>query len=59
VANISFVDLAGNTGTLVYTSSLIFDITQPTLTGFAFSESSSGLVLAFSSSEPVRATYRY
>ncbi len=58
-ANISFADKAGNTGAVVYTWSLIFDKTKPTITGFVFSEYVSWLHLNFTWSEALRYTFNY
>lgn len=58
-ANISFADAAGNTGAVVYTSSLMFDVTRPVITGFVFNESTSGLLLNFIWSEPVKYSFNY
>ncbi len=52
-ANIYYADKAGNTWSLVYTSSLVFDITRPVVTWFVFSGTASGLRLDFTSSEVV------
>ncbi|HBB03997.1 TPA: hypothetical protein DCZ39_03825 [Patescibacteria group bacterium] len=38
---IIFADKAGNTGAVVYASSLVFDITRPTVTDFVFSGNAS------------------
>ena len=58
-ATISFADRAGNTGIVLYTSSLIFDKTRPIITGFVFSEYTEGLHMNFTSSEPVRYMLNY
>lgn len=59
VATINYADLAGNTWSLVYTSLLVFDSTRPTITGFVFSDYTSGLYLNFTWSEAVRYTFNY
>ena len=58
-ATISFADIAGNTWSLVYTSSLVFDITRPTITWFVFTDYASGLRVNFTSSEEIRHAFTY
>lgn len=50
---VAFADVAGNTWALVYTSALIFDMTDPVVSWIVFTGSDSWLVLNFASSEPV------
>lgn len=59
VADIRFDDEAGNTGVVLYTGQLILDITSPTATGFVFSDSADGVVLDFTTSEPVTSTFTF
>lgn len=59
VANISFADKAWNTGVVLYTSSIVFDNTKPTLTWFIFNDSPEWMLLHFSWSESVRYTLHY
>ena len=59
LAHLVFVDLAGNTWALVYTSSLIFDSVSPTLTGFVFTAHTWWVLMSFSWSEPIRYTSTY
>lgn len=51
---ISYADLAGNTWALVYTSSLIFDTTNPIVSWLIFTESGGKIYLAYTWSESTR-----
>ena len=58
-AAISFDDAADNSWTILFTWSLILDMTRPTLTWMVFGESSEWLLLDFVSSEPINYTLNY
>lgn len=56
---ISFSDKAGNTGSVTYVSSLVFDKTKPVVSGIIFSWYESGIYLIFTWSENIRYTFVY
>ncbi|MFA5747977.1 MAG: hypothetical protein WC872_02575 [Candidatus Absconditabacterales bacterium] len=51
IYNITYSDLAGNTGYLVSTGNIIFDKTSPTFTGLFLTGTNTGLTLSFVTNE--------